>query len=83
MDIFKLQKELEETYITIDVDKLSKTNIKKIVILNSQLFNLKFLDENSQHLSNTSIFDCLQYKDKKSAKNLNKIYTDIIKSLAD
>ena len=83
MDSIKLEQELENIKVVIDVDKLIKVNIKYIVIRNSHLQELECLDDKKQLLRKRELFNCLKFKDISKAKKLNRLYKTHIWGLLD
>lgn len=84
MKRFELEEELEKTKITIDVDKLAKSKIKQIELPLHRFIEWQGLDLDGNILRKNELFDgCLNDKDAKKAKQLNKIYQTRIWNLLD
>ena len=82
-DLCELE-ELEKIEIVIDVDKLAKSKIKKLVLPLHRFIEWQGIDLDGNVLSKTDLFvNCLNYKDLKKAKQLNKIYRTQIWNLLD
>ena len=75
---------LEKEYITIDINKLSKSKIKQIILPLSHFIEWKGLDLDGKTLSKSKLFNaCLSAKYARKAKLLNKLYAETIWNLLD
>ena len=83
MDSIKLEQELENSKVVIDVDKLAKSNIKYIVIKNADLQELECLNNKKQVLRKRELFNCLKQGSITKAKKLNRLYQSHIWGLID
>ena len=83
MNEFELEEMLENKFVTIDINKLAKSNIKKIIIPLHRLFDLQCMDGKKHTLKNKELFNCLKFQDIAKAKQLNKIYMTRIWNLLD
>ena len=78
----ELEEELLKTHVSIDVNKLAKSNIKQIKMPLHRFIEWVCLSSNGQIMSKSEVFDsCLTAQNSKKAKTLNKLYQSRIWSL--
>ena len=83
MNDFMLENELEKLMVLIDVEKLSKSNIKQIKIKLPLFVDLIPFDKNGNLVTKKELITCLNEQDAENAKTLNKIYQESIYNLLD
>ena len=84
MKDFELEKELEKVEVIIDVEKLTKSNIKQIVLPIYRFIEWRCCDADKNFLRKTEMFtSCLSRKDAEKAKTLNRLYFSHIWNLLD
>ncbi len=80
---FELEDELERSSVSIDVDKLAKSNIKSIIVRLPDFLELNCLDCNNNSLTFKALCDFLSEENQAKAKKLNEIYKTHIWNLLD
>ena len=83
-ELFELEEELHKTEIVIDVDRLTKSNIKQIIMPLHRFIEWRCVDKNNKFLRKSEIFNgCLTPEDAEKAKTLNRLSCSHIWNLLD
>ena len=83
-ELIELEEKLQSEDVTIDVERLVKSNIKQIIIPLHRFIEWQCLDLDGKILRNSKMFDkCLKVKDATKAKTLNRLSKTHIWNLLD